>query len=1221
VISLVKKVFGTANERMLKKVRPTVARIAELEPEMQALSAEGLRAKTDEFKKRLSDGETIDDILPEAFAAVREASRRTTGMRHFDVQLIGGMVLHQGRIAEMKTGEGKTLVATGALYLNSLEGKGAHLVTVNDYLARRDVQWMGPIYHALGVSIASIIHEASCLYDPQHIVKDYRYQSLRPISRRDAYLADITYGTNNEFGFDYLRDNMKFSLEEYVQRDLHYAIVDEVDNILIDEARTPLIISGPAEESTDKYYKIDRVIPKLRKEADYTIDEKLRQVNLSDEGVAKVERILGIPNLYDPTEIDTLHHVTQALRAHALYKKDVDYVVKDGQVIIVDEFTGRLMPGRRWSDGLHQAVEAKEGVTIERENQTLATITIQNYFRMYKKLAGMTGTADTEAVEFKSTYKLDVVVIPPNRKMIRDDLPDVVYRTEREKFEAVIEEIKDCRERRQPVLVGTVSVEKSERLSKMLKKEGFKHNVLNAVNHELEASVIAQAGRADAVTIATNMAGRGTDILLGGNPEFLARAEMENEWIQRVAKLASPDGAPAKRYEDTLRELREKYDEEVERIRNHYEPQLQTLDEKRKEALRRETETRQRLLEESPYREARVRYERYASSDLIPALGDGRAITETYVRVKGELEAVLQGAGGAEAEDATADFAAARVALDALLEDWGDPDKRASRENVDALVRRTLERAASHLGASNGHSVDAFQRLVEQWSFAKVDKGETKTLADHLNTARVLYDRVLGDLEMQLLRRGGAGDGSALANEYQGAVDTRHAAEEEHLAVEKPFEKALGEAHARYETQRQDYVRAIDEIREQLDKAPQEFQGRFEEILAKYKQVCAEERDQVVAAGGLHIVGTERHESRRIDNQLRGRAGRQGDPGSSRFFLSLEDDLLRIFGADRIQGLMQRLGMEEGVPIEHRLITRAISNAQSKVEAHNFDIRKHLLEYDDVMNKQREVVYARRRALLSGEGLRDEVMEIAEGMADEAVTSVVDADAAPGEWDWKALDDAIARQFAIRIPFTDEEREHAGVGGIAERVFEGFGKLYESKEREFTPGVMRQIEKIVMLQTLDALWKDHLLNMDHLKEGIGLRGYGQKNPLQEYQKEGFDLFEAMLGRFESEVVSRMATVQVAQQQPATAARARLSEPTPAADEQVPPDQPSAETVAMMQRLEARRRAAEQQQRQTQMSAGGQTLKTETVKRDADKIGRNDPCPCGSGKKYKKCHGA
>jgi preprotein translocase SecA subunit len=1219
VITLVKKIFGTANERMLKKLRPLVARVNALEPDFESLSTEALRAKTDKFKKRLRDGETLDDVLPEAFAAVREASRRTTKMRHFDVQLIGGMVLHQGKIAEMKTGEGKTLVATAALYLNALEGKGAHLITVNDYLARRDVQWMGPIYHALGLSVASIIHEASFLYDPNHIVKDYRFQSLRPIGRQDAYLADITYGTNNEFGFDYLRDNMKFALEEYVQRDLHYAIVDEVDNILIDEARTPLIISGPAEESTQKYYSIDRVIPKLRKEADYTIDEKLRQAMLTDEGVAKVERILAIPNLYDPTEIDTLHHVQQALRAHTLHKKDVDYVVKDGQVIIVDEFTGRLMPGRRWSDGLHQAVEAKEGVTIERENQTLATITIQNYFRMYKKLSGMTGTADTEAVEFKSTYKLDVAVIPPNRKLIRDDLPDVVYRTEREKFDAVIEEVKECRERGQPVLVGTVSVEKSERLSKMLKKEGFKHNVLNAVNHELEASVIAQAGRLNAVTIATNMAGRGTDILLGGNPEFLARAEMENEWIQRVSKLASPEGAPVKRYEDTLRELREGYDEEVERIRHRYESQLRTLDEKRKEALRHETELRQRLLEESPYRLARERYERYASSDLIPALGDGRAVTESYRRAKSNLEADLDEAvAAADAEDLEAEFAAARTALNLLLEEWTDPGKRSAKGNVDASVRDVLGRAAAQLDGANGRRLDAFRRLVEQWSFAKLDKGETKTLADHLNSARVLYDRVLGDLEMQLLLRTGGGNGADAAEPYREAAAARHAAEEEHLAVERPFEKALGDAHARYEKARQEYVRAIDQIREQLDKAPQEFQGRFEEILDKYKQVCAGEHEQVVAVGGLHIVATERHESRRIDNQLRGRAGRQGDPGSSRFFLSLEDDLLRIFGADRIQGLMQRLGMEEGVPIEHRLITRAISNAQSKVEAHNFDIRKHLLEYDDVMNKQREVVYGRRRQLLSGEGLREEIMEIAEGLAQSTLTPVVDAEVPPSEWDWKALEDAIAHQFAIRVPFSEEERENASIEDVAERVFEGYGKLYEAKEREFTPGVVRQIEKIVMLQTLDGLWKDHLLNMDHLKEGIGLRGYGQQNPLQAFKKEGFDLFEAMLARFESETITRLATVQIAQQQ--AAPRMREPEPADVDGGASSADRPSAETIAMMQRLEARRRASEQQ-RQTQMSAGGQALKTETVKRDGDKVGRNDPCPCGSGKKYKKCHGA
>src|SRR5215831_18889945 len=729
MFDLIKKIVGTKNDREVKRIRPYVLKINELEAEYQRLSDAELRDKTEQFKKRVreatdplrttfeevqkealaadpeereelksrveesdkelrkAEAQILEELIPEAFAAVRESSRRTIGLRHFDVQLIGGVVLHEGKIAEMKTGEGKTLVATLPLYLNALTGRGVHLITVNDYLARRDVQWMGPIYHKLGLSVASIVHEASYLFDPTYLTKDYRYLNLRPITRQEAYRADITYGTNNEFGFDYLRDNMKFSLDEYVQRELNFVVVDEVDNILIDEARTPLIISGPAEESTDKYYIIDRIIPKLQRGAviqgdpsqedraaieakgDYTVDEKSRSVTLTETGVAKVERLLGVHNLYDPRQIDTLHHVQQALKAHAIFKRDVDYVIKDGEVIIVDEFTGRLMPGRRWSDGLHQAVEAKEGVHIREENQTLATITIQNYFRMYKKLGGMTGTADTESVEFKKIYNLDVMVIPPNRLMARIDHADVVYKSEREKFDAVINDIVECHGRGQPVLVGTISVEKSEHLGKLLKKKGIKHSVLNAVNHEAEANIIAQAGRKEAVTIATNMAGRGTDILLGGNAEFLARAEMENEWIQRVAKLAGPEGAPAKRYEETLRELREKYDEEIERIRNHYEPQLQALDEKRKEALRRETESRQRLLEESPYREARERYERYASSDLIPALGDGRAITETYVRVKGELEAVLQDAGGAGVEDAAADFAAARVALDALLED------------------------------------------------------------------------------------------------------------------------------------------------------------------------------------------------------------------------------------------------------------------------------------------------------------------------------------------------------------------------------------------------------------------------------------------------------------------------------------------------------------------------------------------------------------------------
>src|SRR5713101_1087980 len=724
-MSVLTKVLGDPNAREVKRHLERVAEITELEPLIEKLAPEELKAKTAEFRERLANGEQLDDVLVEAFAVVREAARRTIGLRPFDVQHVGGIVLHQGTIAEMKTGEGKTLVAVLPLYLNALEGRGAHLITVNDYLARRDAGWNAPIYHALGMSVAVIGHEMSLLYDPDFLDEthpDPRLQHLRPVTRAEAYQADITYGTNSEFGFDYLRDNMAVDLSQCVQRGLNYAIVDEVDSILIDEARTPLIISGQAQESTEKYYQYAKLIPRLLTE-DYTVDEKTKSAALTEEGIAKIERWTGVKNVYELEHVDEAHQINQALKAFTLYKRDRDYLVKDGEVIIVDEFTGRQQPGRRWADGLHQAVEAKEGVKVQQETQTLATITYQNYFRLYTKLAGMTGTAVTEAEEFDKIYKLQVVVIPTHKAMIRDDRPDLIYKTEDAKFNAVAEEIQEVASAGRPVLVGTVSVEKSERLARLLEKRGVRHEVLNAKQHEREALIVANAGQPSAVTIATNMAGRGTDIVLG------------------------------------------------------------------------------------------------------PAVAEG---------------------------------------------------------------------------------------------------------------------------------------------------------------------------------------------------------------------------------GGLHIVGTELHESRRIDNQLRGRAGRQGDPGSSRFFLSLEDDLLRIFGADRIQGLMQRLGMEEGVPIEHRLITRAISNAQSKVEAHNFDIRKHLLEYDDVMNKQREVVYTRRRGLLSGEALRDEVMEIADGLAEDTVTAVVDTDVAPSEWDWKALEDAIARQFAIRIPFSEEEREHAGADGIAEKILEGFKALYEAKEREFT---------------------------------------------------------------------------------------------------------------------------------------------------------------------------
>ena len=884
--TLLGKVFGTKNEREMKRLWPIVEQVNSLETQMTGLSDEQLREKTGEFRKKLEAGTSLDNILPEAFAVVREVSRRKLKMRHFDVQILGGIILHEGKIAEMKTGEGKTLVATLPVYLNALEGKGVHVVTVNDYLAKRDTQWMGPIYNSLGLSVGAIQHDSSFLYDPTYFSTDKRLEFLRSCSRQEAYLADITYGTNNEFGFDYLRDNMKYDISDYCQKELHYAIVDEVDSILIDEARTPLIISGPSEDSTDKYYKIDKIIPKLQKDTDYTVDEKAKTAILTEEGNIKVERLIGAGNLYDPANIEIVHHVLQALKAYTLFKRDVDYVVKDGEVIIVDEFTGRLMPGRRWSDGLHQAVEAKEGVKIESENQTLATITFQNYFRMYKKLAGMTGTADTEAEEFAKIYNLEVIVIPTNEAMIRADHPDIIYKTETGKFNSVIKEIEELHKKGQPVLVGTISIEKSELLSHLLKKRGIPHSVLNAKYHEREAEIITQAGRSGAVTIATNMAGRGTDIVLGGNPEGLAG--------------------------DALRDKK-----------------------------------------------------------------------------------------------------------DYTGEDW-------------------------------------------------------------------------------------------------------------------------------------------------------------KQAFSKAQEVCTQDREKVISAGGLHILGTERHEARRIDNQLRGRSGRQGDPGSSRFYLSLEDDLMRIFGSDRISGLMGKLGMDEDIPIENRMVSKAIENAQKRVEAHNFDIRKHLLEYDDVMNKQRTEIYVFRRELLQGENLKDRIYSMMDEFVDEILSIYCPEDKHREEWDMKGLSDAVYGVFSI-IPHIAP----ADITSLKETLISEIRNAYEKKESEISSEMMRYLEKIILLQIVDSQWKDHLLAMDHLKEGIGLRGYGQRDPLAEYKKEAFEIFSEMTGRISTEVLRRLFKIQIQKQEDV--------------------------------------RREERRQLQMNYNRGEGSSVAQTVRR-GKKVGRNDPCPCGSGKKFKKCCG-
>jgi preprotein translocase SecA subunit len=1199
-----KRVFGSKNDRSIKRMRPLVNRVNELEDATAALTDEELRAKTDEFRARLreatqaareqleqlrrefhepqdnappdrlddlreetskqedalyeAEGVVLDEILPEAFACVREASRRTIGLRHYDVQIIGGIVLHRGIIAEMKTGEGKTLVATLALYLNALSGRGSHLVTVNDYLARRDVQWMGPIFHLLGLTVAAIVHEASFLFDPTYIVKDYRMLNLRPVDRKEAYGADITYGTNHEFGFDYLRDNMKFSLDEYVQRDLTFAIVDEIDNILIDEARTPLIISGPAEQSTDKYFTVDRLVPRLRRGAtiqgdvrqeeraaieaqgDYTVDEKSKTVTLTEAGIAKIERMLNIRNLYDPSQIDILHHVNQALKAHTLFKRDVDYIVKDGQVIIVDEFTGRLMPGRRWSDGLHQAVEAKEGVRVERENQTLATITIQNYFRMYRKLAGMTGTADTEAEEFQKIYELDVIVVPPNRTIVRLDHPDVVYKTEREKFDAVVDQIAECHEGGQPVLVGTVSVEKSETLAKMLKKRGIKHNVLNAINHEAEANIISQAGRLAGVTIATNMAGRGTDILLGGNPEFLGRAEMENEWVRRASSF--PEGAL--RYEDVLSQLRERFEASIEQARTTYEPRWQVAEEEQAKALEDLTAAHRAYLE-AAFWHSRGRYDRSMQELARESSGGGLEACATAVE---EYSTALQ--------------------------------------EIDRVT-------GPHFGEEGQQRFDQALRDFCQVLRESAQNGDGT--AARVQSARSTFERARQDYERSMVRvlsePAEAVDVEEARRSYEDAERTYREAEVAYIEHRKPFEEAVAAARESYETERRKYTKVIEDVREQMEAAPEELRGRYSDILKKYEDLCVQERAQVVAAGGLFIVGTERHESRRIDNQLRGRAGRQGDPGASRFYLSLEDDLLRIFGAERIQGLMTRLGMEEGEPIEHRLITRAIANAQSKVEGHNFDMRKHLLEYDDVMNKQREIIYGKRREVLGGEALKEQALDMAEGEMQRIVELVARTDTPAAEWDWQVFEDAVFQQFNFRLHVADSDRETMTPGALEELLRERVRALYEEREAAFTPPVMRQLEKFFMLQTIDALWKDHLLGMDHLKEGIGLRGYGQRDPLQEYQKEGFDMFEEMVGRIQQDSVQKLFTVQAAREED-------------------------------ISRLEARRRP---QAAQMVMSGGGveaqRVAKSGTQRREAAKVGRNDPCPCGSGKKYKKCHGA
>jgi preprotein translocase subunit SecA len=1023
---------------------------------------------------------------------------------------------------------------------------------------------MGPIYHFLGLSVGSIIHDTSLVFDPTYIPTDYRLLHLRPVERRDAYRADITYGTNNEFGFDYLRDNMKFSLDEYVQRELNYAIVDEVDNILIDEARTPLIISGPAEQSSERYYQVNRIIPRLTKETDYTIDEKHKNVTLTEEGVAKCERLLGVANLYDPSQIDSLHHVQQALRAHTLFKRDVDYIVKDGEVIIVDEFTGRLMPGRRWSDGLHQAVEAKEGVKIESENQTLATVTIQNYFRMYGKLAGMTGTADTESVEFQKIYKLEVVVMPPNKVMRRVDHPDVVFKSEREKFNAVVDEIKECHEKGQPVLVGTTSVEKSEHVSRLLKKSGVKHNVLNAINHEAEANIIAQAGRHKQVTIATNMAGRGTDILLGGNPEFLARSEMENEWIRTAGRTKAASGE--ERYEDALRTLRDRYDEDVQKLRRTNDATLAAIESERAQGLQALTEAHRKLRELSPYREVRERYEQVSSMELIPAIRDNDAVPSRFQKAREDLEGALLEIDGTGVGAERSRLESVRSQFNTLLQVWDEGNRR------------------------------------------------TEDLGRQVNETRAEYERAIADLEIGVLVRGeqGNGDVGTWREAYLRADASYHDAERRWEEIRAPYEQQLRAAEEQYETKRAEYVRVVEELREQLQKAPQEYDTRYKEILAKYQETCAGERELVIGAGGLHIIGTERHEARRIDNQLRGRAGRQGDPGSVAVL-----PLARGRSAAHLPG---RPDAEADGASRH-----GRGRADRALARHALDPRRAGEGRRPQLRHPQAPPRVRRRPEQAARGhLRAPPRDPHEGGAAARTSSrwrtpspptVVQAHLGGDEpaegWDWKALDDAIFTQFNFRLGLDGNGDDGPDARVVEGTLVEKVDEVYAGRETLYGAPVMRHLERLIWLQTLDGLWREHLLSMDHLKEGIGLRGYGQKNPLQEYQKEGYDLFEDLVRRMESDVVEKLWSVQVH----VTQGRGRAG----AGDRRRRGAAGGASAGDPRGRAPART-AAERAYAWCHGDQPAGPEKVETVRRDGDKVGRNDPCPCGSGKKYKKCHG-
>jgi len=1255
----INRVFNKEKCRFMEETIDLLKQINGREEEIKRLSRAEMQKKTREIKESLLSGAAREEpLIAESFALVRETARRTLNMRHFDVQIIGGIVLHKGNIGEMTTGEGKTLAATLPLFFNALKGKGCHLVTVNDYLAKRDTQWMGPIFNYLGLTVGSIISykeakgpysATAFVFDPTYLPADSRFLNLRPATRKEAYDCDITYGVGSEFGFDYLRDNMSVRKSSQVQRDLSYAIIDEVDSILIDEARTPLIISGPSEETPQLYYEIDRLVRKLNRDNDFTVDEEGESVSLTEQGIQKCERLMSIQNLYDGANTERVHHINQALRAHTFFKRDKEYIVKDGQVVIVDEFTGRIMPGRRWSDGLHQAIEAKEGVRIESENQTLATISFQNYFNLYDKIAGMTGTALTEAVEFKEIYKVDVIAIPTNKELKRTEYDDEIYKTERDKFNAIVSSIEELYKQGRPVLVGTVSIEKAELLSRFLKRKTLPHQVLHGKNHEAEAAIIAQAGRPKAITIATQMAGRGVDIILGGNPEVLAREEtIRTIWAKKKVRGSSQNTGSA--FSSVLNEIEEGYKNRLKEIETEYKTALlelkQRLNEKEKNFETIDKKAGDRFEEEIFVKEGGAAYERYRArlkklKDAHEKSSESLAAAQIEFKDRPEkLKDFKESAGRTYREYSSLrtslktrfnittadDIEETRTRFTEILNSSSEKeeDKRKNMAASLSVFKNTLVNYIRILDsvfaeAVKNRDVKSWRKKTESYlsfldaflqNLSDASKGLADLLAEIVKKESPLYYSFLEAKESWER----AVKASLVEENYEYSSKEYKDILSEYERKNSQHDKALIQAREKYEQERSLYEEEWQKAREELEKTPEEFTGIYEQLLEEYKKPWLQNHKKVIEAGGLHVIGSERYEARRIDNQLKGRAGRQGDPGSSHFHLSIEDDLLRIFGSERMAGIMGKL--PEGETIQHPLINKMINNAQKKVEARNFEIRKQLLEFDNVLNEQRLVVYSLRQDILEDKNIDAYIEDYIETSIAEAVEETMNLQIKPFLWNMENIRQYMLNVFGMNVEMPAPETITSPAlfkENTQENLALQAKKLYASKKEQMGKH-LAEIQKIIILQVIDNRWKSHLRTIDELREGISLRAYAQRDPLIAYKHEGYQTFNEMLSAIRTEILSYLFKIQVSE-----SSRGIPATSEPAIPDQVAYQHKTLEQFDALGRKEQKTDSLPSNPEANPFPAPENISGGIPYVRER-KIGRNEPCPCGSGKKYKKCCG-